>query len=72
MQQAGKQALNQISKRVIPDGNHPLLLVNSRKYWVKIVSDLIESRKIDPSLQNLKYLSNNWESLLIKTCGSLN
>lgn len=65
-------AIEAIAIKSIPEGDHPLLRVNSRKAWVKIVKDTIASNKLELTTKNLKILSNNWESLLITHYSALN
>ena len=65
-------ALEAIAIKSIPEGNHPILRVNSRKAWVKIVKETIMSNKLELTTKNLKTLSNNWEALLITHYSTLN
>jgi hypothetical protein len=65
-------AIEAIAIKSIPEGDHPLLRVNSRKAWVKIVKETIASNKLELTTKNLKILSNNWESLLITHYSALN
>ena len=65
-------AIEAIAIKSIPEGDHPLLRVNSRKAWVKIVKETIASNKLELTTKNLKILSNNWESLLITHYSAVN
>jgi hypothetical protein len=65
-------AIEAIAIKSIPEGNHPLLRVDSRKAWVKIVKEQITTHKLQLTTKNLKILSNNWETLLITHYSSLN
>ena len=39
-------ALDEIAKKSIPKGEHPMLRVNSREAWVKLVIDLVATNKV--------------------------
>jgi hypothetical protein len=65
-------ALDKIASKSIPEGKHPLLKVDSRKAWVKVVMELVETGKVEPTTNNLKVLSQNWEPLLITKYSALN
>jgi hypothetical protein len=65
-------ALEAIAIKSIPEGNHSLLGVNSRKAWVKIVKEYVTTHKLEITTKNLKTLANNWETLLITHYSALN
>ena len=67
-----QDALNVIAEANIPDGIHPLLLVDQRRAWVEIVTELISKGYIEPKTRNLRTLCKNWETLLIKKYSLLN
>ena len=51
-----QDALNVIAEANIPDGIHPLLLVDQRRAWVEIVTELISKGYIEPKTRNLRAL----------------
>ena len=65
-------ALDAVAIKSIPEGIHPLLRVDSRKAWVKMVLELIKTDKIYATPKNIKKLSQNWEPLLITHYSTLN
>jgi ribosomal protein L17 len=65
-------ALEAIAIKSIPEGNHPLLRVNSRRAWVKMVTELLKTGKIEATTKNIKRLSEKWEPLLITHYSVLN
>jgi hypothetical protein len=65
-------ALEAIAIKSIPEGDHPLLRVNSRKAWVKMVRELEQTGKVKITTKYLKVLSKKWEPLLITHYSALN
>jgi hypothetical protein len=65
-------ALDEIAKKSIPKGEHPMLRVNSREAWVKLVIDLIATNKVELTASNIKKLSQCWEALLYNHYSALN
>lgn len=65
-------ALDEIAKKSIPKGNHPLLRVDNQEAWVKLVLDMIIKDQIKPTATNIKKLSQCWETLLYNHYSTLN
>ena len=65
-------ALDIAASGKIPQGLHPLLRVDSRQAWVKIVTKLIKENTVKPTSKNVKALLENWERLLINHYSALN
>ena len=65
-------ALDKIAEAYIPDGTHELLHVHSRTAWVEAMMELIECTNLKPNKDQLFYLAQSWENLLMKKYSSLN
>jgi hypothetical protein len=65
-------ALDIAANGKIPEGFHPLLRVDNRKAWVKVVSKLVTDGAIKATPKNIKKLLECWETLLISHYSNLN
>jgi hypothetical protein len=65
-------ALDEIAQKSIPKGEHPMLRVNSREAWIKLVLDLIIKDQVKPTASNIRKLSKCWETLLYNHYSALN
>lgn len=65
-------ALDKIAEACIPDGIHEILHVHSRTAWVETMMELIDQSGFKPSKEQLWYLAQSWEIILMKKYSSLN
>lgn len=56
--------LDGLAERYIPEGQHKLLHIDSRKAWLTMMTNLIKGGFVDKKLTTLKKCAINWEPLL--------
>jgi hypothetical protein len=66
------EVLDTLAERYIPEGKHKMLHVNSRKAWVDLMTELLESGTIKKKLSILTKCATSWELLLTQKFNILN
>lgn len=70
--QAIYSALENLAEEYIPEGEHSLLHVNSREFWIDIMVDLLERGLIAKKLSAFTKCAVSWELLLVQKISSQN
>lgn len=67
-----EHTLSLLAERFIPPGTHRYLHVNSRKAWIKLMLEMLETGVLGSSIGVLCKCARNWELLLTRKISTQN
>lgn len=67
-----KLHIRKIVRQNVPDFEHPILHVNTRKQMVKVITQFIEKKQMNPTIFNITAMASNWNDVLHLRAKALN